>query len=319
MKSLTSLDLEDCGVQLSLFPNHRLQQLSSLSNLIILNINDCNINDEMVRYDLPVLTNLQILDLSHLNIKTIDIDLSLHRLRMLKSLKLINCRNQYLIKLSFLQYSENITFLDLSYTRVEECEIYRLACLSNLTTLNIDNTFETITHLGFQLLSNLTNLISLSIESNISGNGISQHLSKLCRISILKIAHSSLIDESELVDLSNFSSSLTSLDISGFHTQSESMIKSMIESICSLKALKCLNISSLSDIEDDTILHLSGSLTNLETLILYSCHYFTSTGLSSLSSLVSLKRLLIDDDQFEDSAIFCLQNLSQKGLRIELI
>ena len=89
---------------------------------------------------------------------------------------------------------------------------------------------------------------------------------------ILKIAYSSLIDESELVDLSNFSSSLTSLDIRGFHYQSESMIRSMIESICSLKALKCLNISSLSDIEDDTILHLSASLTtNLETLILYNC------------------------------------------------
>ena len=92
----------------------------------------------------------------------------------------------------------------------------------------------------------------------------------------------------------------------------------VIESIFSLQALKFLNISLCDDMNDDVMLRLSGSLTNLESLALYKCNYFTDIGLSRLSSLVRLKLLVIDDQQFDDDCVFRLESLSQKGLRIEL-
>ena len=326
LKSLTYLDLEGCE---KIFMNHGLQHLSSLQNLTMLNIDNCNITDDMMKDDFPNLPNLQILDLSHMSFNKSYLGLHSHRLEMLKSLKLINCHYYKEIKsFAFYRVLQNITFLDISHghSRVEESQIYNLACLTDLTTLILTSTFDTITHLGFQLLSNLTNLLSLSIQnSTISGSGLSQYLSKLCRISLLELTNCKLMDGNGSVDFSKFPCSLTYLDVMGFNYNNNNNSRSrssshsiVMESILSLQALKFLDISLCDDINDDDILRLSGSLTNLESLSLYKCYNLTDIGLSRLSSLVSLKHLVIDDQQFDDNCVFRLESLSQKGLRIEL-
>lgn len=341
--NLTSLDLSECKSIFMTTPNHQylwpsaygLDNLKYLSNLEILILDGCDIDSRIMCENFPYLSKLTVLDLTHFNFLSGMIDMgfnSNYKFISLTSLKLRYCEVMYStlpivdVKLSFLVNMRNLTFLDISRIGedMKESEVLYLGYLTKLKILRLDQSFETISHLGFQLIcSNLTNLTSLSIQSiAISANGITQHLSKLSCLRTLSLRSCTLYDchgkaiDNNVIDFSLFPTSLISLDVDYLKPSCESMI----DSIFALQGLKELKICQWKNIDDGIMSRLSLSLTKLEKLCLLGCgKNVTNIGLSKLSLLINLKYLLIDNNQFKDSFILRLHELSERNLDIIVV
>jgi len=186
MPNVTALDL--FGIQLRY--ETELLHVHEMANLKQLNLGGSNIRGNMLT---PIMhcSGLETLDLWRTNLSYTDILCVLPFLENLTNLNLGYTRLQDK-PMGFLPMLPRLQFLDLGNTAIGSQALQSLSGLMNLKSLFLD--YTKVDDMGMQYLSPLTNLVDLNLgNTSISDAGLS-HLTSLTNLMDLKLGHTTVSD-----------------------------------------------------------------------------------------------------------------------------
>jgi len=186
MPNVTALDL--FGIQLR--NEAELRHVHELSKLKQLNLGGSNIRGDML-YPIMQCLSLETLDLWRTNLGYADLVFVLPFLENLTNLNLGYTKLQD-TPLEFLPMLPRLQFLDLGNTSIGSRALPSLSGLMNLKSLFLD--YTKVDDAGMQYLSPLTNLVDLNLgNTTISDAGLS-NLTSLTNLMDLKLGHTVVSD-----------------------------------------------------------------------------------------------------------------------------
>ncbi|KAG2675464.1 hypothetical protein I3760_12G005400 [Carya illinoinensis] len=294
-KELRSLDLSFNTID-GCMRDEGFEKLSTLKNLEILNLGYNLFDDNSILQSLGAITSLKTLNLSSNYLEGYFPAEELVTLRNLNTLDIsFNFYNGTLPNQGFerLEVLRNLETLSLYWNRFDDSIIPSLSNLTSLVTLSLAYTglgYEGVKGVeGFKKLAVLRNLETLILDYNQFDDSIIPSLSNLTSLVTLSLAYNGLgVEGVKGVEGWKMLSRLENLEILDLSENYLNDTSSLFQSIAAIKSLKKLNLAWNELI--------TGSL--------------PTKGFKKLAVLRNLETLILDYNDFDDSIIPSLSNLT---------
>ena len=278
--SLSSLvQLEFLDVQFSLISPGGLSCLSTLSNLIHLNMGRSNGFSVLDMHSLSFMPYIQYLDMSFEIVTPTSAD-------------------ECVIMLCDL---DSLTHLDLEFWTMTNTSLRHLSKLNNLQTLCLDRCCN-LGDEGMRSISLCTTLIDLSVGACDITNVGFQYLSEMTGLRSLSLVGNSGVQGPDFQTISRLSN-LDNLNLSFCH----GVMEFDLHALSALTNLVTLSLNGIRSVCDDTLTHLS-VLMQLETLDLTEAT-ISDEGVESLTRLHSLTSICLEYTNIGDDGLMSLSSL----------